>query len=155
MLSFMAWAAQRGPEEQVSRTSPQASSSQRPLFSVNSCLTGLTDTGPVGQQQVDQGVPLGILAREEAQLLLYHRTKGQTREEHTLGEKEFDPWSCSEDSSFLHHHVRAVSPSTGKRTSMSRDGRKGTWPCKERLEGGRAPLLTCLCWAAGGKQEEG
>lgn len=21
-----------------------------------------------------------------------------------MGEKEFDPWSCSEDSSFLHHH---------------------------------------------------
>lgn len=89
MCSFRARAAQRGPEEQVSRTSLQASSSQsaNTLLSANSCLTGLTDTGPVGQQQVDQGVPLGISAREEAQPLLHHRTKGQMQEKHALGEK--------------------------------------------------------------------
>lgn len=47
------------------------------------------------------------------------------------------------DSSFLHHHARAASPSIGKSAFMGRDGRKGTWLYKEKLEAGRAPLLTC------------
>lgn len=77
-----------------------------------------------------------------------------------LGEKELHLWSAAvelahKDSSFPHHHARAVSPSTGRSASMVRDGRKSTWPCKKRLEAGRAPLLTCSCWAAGGRQEEG
>lgn len=58
------------------------------------------------------------------------------------------------DISFLHHHARMASSSTRKSASIGRDGRKGMWPCKERLEAGRA-LLTCWCWAAGGRWEEG
>lgn len=76
-----------------------------------------------------------------------------------LREKELDLQSAAvelahKNRSFLHHHARAVSPSTGKSASIGRDGRKGTWHRKERLEAGRAPLLTCSCWAAGGRQEE-
>lgn len=53
------------------------------------------------------------------------------------------------------HHTRAADPSAGKSASMGRGGRKGTLPSEERLEAGRAALLTCLCWVAGGWQEEG
>lgn len=77
-----------------------------------------------------------------------------------LGEKELHLRSATvelahKDSSFLHHHARAVSPSTGRSASMVKDSRKGIWPHKEKLEAGRVPLLTCSCWAAGGRQEEG
>lgn len=34
----------------------------RTFAQCHSCPTGLTDKGPVGQQQVDQAIPLGLLA---------------------------------------------------------------------------------------------
>lgn len=119
----------------------------RTFAQCHSCLTGLTDKSPVGQQQVDRAAPLGLLAGEGASTVSSApQLLQENRREKTCGERKSltlrDQGSAAAelahtDSSSPHHHVRAASPSTGKSASVGTGGRKGSTAQRgERLDTG-------------------
>lgn len=90
VLPSQAQAAQRGLEEQASRTSgPWASSSRGPLPNPS----GITDKIPGGHQQAGQAAPLCLLSGGGAsqQCLLHHSTTGQPPRGDTRGENHLNP----------------------------------------------------------------